>query len=206
MARGRTALLSLAFPYNRVLFGLLICAGAYLWPPRSPSQATIRWLVLVAGTLLLLSGWRALRHPLLARGYAANPCQTVAALVREWKPKPARRESDYEESLARFLTARLPFRQITQPFGTGLAKCNLAVGHEVLVKLRLGLRSPQQVWWLSDLVRLLHRHWKKPLLVVLVGETEEDLLHDLQRSLWEYDDVEVVTKELEPQPSAAGEE
>ncbi len=39
-------------------------------------------------------------------------------------------------------------------------------------------------------------------LVVLVDETEEDLLHDLQRSLWEYDDVEVVTKELEPQPSA----
>ncbi len=43
-------------------------------------------------------------------------------------------------------------------------------------------------------------------LVVLVGETEEDLLHDLHRRLWEYDDVEVVTKELEAQPSAAGKE
>lgn len=66
-----------------------------------------------------------------------------------------------------------------------------------MIELKAGFRSTQKLQRLIGQIELYNREWKKPVIVVLLGETEQDLLHDLHRSLRGYDDVYVVTKEVE---------
>lgn len=204
MARRGIELVSPFKVYKRVVFGLLISMVAYLWPARTEDEDTLRLIGIGLGVVLVLWGLIAVRDPLLAMRYAFNPRRVVVRLIREWKPEPARLESHYEKSLHRFLKDHLPFVKITRQYGSGRVKCDLATGKEVMVELKAGFRSTQKLQRLIGQVDLFRREWKKPVVVVLLGESEEDLLHDLHRSLSGYDNVEVITKEVES-PEAAEE-
>jgi hypothetical protein len=136
--------------------------------------------------------------------YAANPRRTVLRLIEEWKPEPARLESEYEKSLHRFLKERLPFVKVTRQYGSARVKCDLATGQDVMIELKAGLRSTQKLQRLIGQIELFTREWDKPVIVVLLGETEEDLLHDLHRSLRQYTRVDVVTKPVEARVEEEG--
>ena len=198
MARPNIETVSPFRVYNRIIFGVLIALGAYfLWTPNNDDEAIIRAAVILVGSLLCLWGVTSVRNPLLAFRYASNAHRTVISLIEEWKPKPARLESEYEKSLHTFLKSRLPFVKITRQYGSARVKCDLATGTEVIIELKAGFRSTQKLQRLIGQVDLFRREWEKPIVVVLLGETEEDLLHDLHRSLRPYEKVFVVTKEVE---------
>ncbi len=191
--------------YNRVLLGVLIALVAYLYPAKPGDEATYRLIAIGAGIVLFVSGWTAVKNPLLAIRYEMNPRRVVVSLIQEWKPHSARLESEYEKSLHQFLKTKLPFVKITRQYGSGRVKCDLATGRDVIIELKAGFRSTQKLQRLIGQIDLFRREWEKPVVVVLLGESEEDLLHDLHRSLRRYDDVEVLTKEVEA-PAAEGQE
>jgi len=118
-------------------------------------------------------------------------------MLRDWKPEPARLESEYEKSLHRFLKANPPFVKVTRQSGSARVECDLATGSDVMIELKIGFRSTQKLQRLIGQIDLFRREFKKPVVILLLGETEEDLLHDLHRSLQKYEDAEIVTKEFE---------
>jgi len=179
---------------GRVLFGVLFALAAFLWPVRTEQDQTLQLVLFLVGTGFFVWGWRAVRYPLRTMRYAWNPRRVVVQVIRDWKPQPARLESEYEKSLHRFLKDNLPFVKITRQYGSARVKCDLATGNDVMIELKAGFRSTQKLQRLIGQVDLFRREFRKPLVVVLLGETEEDLLHDLHRSLRDYSDVEVVTK------------
>jgi hypothetical protein len=197
MVRQSVELISPTSVYQWFWGGLVLAAvGLYLYGyvPKYASHGAV--LVLVGGVLVLVTVIR-VRNPRLVLHYAANPRRTVMELVEEWKPEPGRLESQYEKSLYDFLCRNLPFVKITRQYGAARVKCDLAVGKDVMIELKAGFRSTQKLQRLIGQIELYNREWKKPVIVVLLGETEQDLLHDLHRSLREYDNVHVVTKEIE---------
>ncbi|MCL6566382.1 MAG: hypothetical protein K6U09_08155 [Acidobacteriia bacterium] len=204
MAKRSIELVSPASVYNRVVFGLLISVVAYLWPVQTQDAANVRIIAIAVGIVMFLSGWTAVKNPMQAVRYAANPRRTVLRLIEEWKPEPARLESEYEKSLHRFLKERLPFVKVTRQYGSARVKCDLATGQDVMIELKAGLRSTQKLQRLIGQIELFTREWDKPVIVVLLGETEEDLLHDLHRSLRQYTRVDVVTKPVEARVEEEG--
>jgi hypothetical protein len=201
MAKRSVELTSPASVYNRVLFGVVIAVAGYFWPVQTPDQANLRLIAIGLGIVFLFSGFTAVKNPFLAMRYASNPQRTVVGLIEEWKPEPARLESDYEKSLHRFLNNRLTFVKITRQYGTGRVKCDIATGQDVMIEMKTGFRSTQKLQRLIGQVELYTREWKKPVIIVLLGESEDDLLHDLYRSLKQYEDVEVVTKAVASTPA-----
>jgi hypothetical protein len=197
MGKRSIELVSPASVYNRIVFGVVISLVAYLWPVQTQDGTTLRLIFIGVGIVMFISGWTAVKEPMQAVRYAANPRRTVLRLVEEWKPELARLESEYEKSLHRFLKERLPFVKVTRQYGSARVKCDLATGQDVMIELKAGFRSTQKLQRLLGQIELFTKEWNKPVIVVLLGETEEDLLHDLHRSLRQYTRVDVVTKAAE---------
>lgn len=189
--------------YRWTWTGALLAVAGYLLPMVDVNP----WLglaLLAMGATMATLAWRAVSNPWLALRYAHNPGKTVAALVEEWEPAPAQLESEFERSLHDFLRERLPFLKITRQYGSARVKCDIAVGSEVIIELKVGFRSTQKLQRLIGQVDLFRSEWGKPILVVLLGETQDDLLHDLHRSLeryrygpsrlWRASDIKVLLK------------
>jgi hypothetical protein len=62
--------------------------------------------------------------------------------------------------------------------------------------MKAGFKSTQKLQRLIGQVDLFNSEWHRPIIIVLLGETEEDLLHDLNRSLANYRSVHVIVKEV----------
>jgi len=183
--------------YQRFWGGLIMAmVGLYLYA-YEPKYSNLGGVLALAGVVLMLVTVIQVRNPRLVLRYAANPLRTVMELVVKWKAQPGRAESEYEKSLYDFLRSQLPFVKITRQYGAARVKCDLGVGQDVMIELKAGFRSTQKLQRLIGQIELYHREWRKPVVVVLLGESDQDLLHDLHRSLREYDDVHVVTKEVE---------
>ncbi len=197
MARQSVELISPTSVYHQFWGGLVISAiGLYMYN-YEPQYSNLGALLALVGAVLVLVTIARVRNPRLVLRYAANPRRTVIELIEEWKPEPGRLESQYEKSLYDFLRSRLAFVKITRQYGAARVKCDLAVGKDVMIELKAGFRSTQKLQRLIGQIELYNREWRKPVIVVLLGESEQDLLHDLHRSLREYDNVHVVAKEVE---------
>ncbi len=197
MARQSIELISPTSVYNRFWVSVIITAiGVYLYGYESQYSNLGALLALVGVALALVTVVR-VRNPRLVLRYGANPRRTVMELIEKWKPQPGRLESHYEKSLYDFLRSQLPFVKITRQYGSARVKCDLAVGKDVMIELKAGFRSTQKLQRLIGQIELYDREWNKPVVVVLLGESEQDLLHDLHRSIDKYENVHVVTKELE---------
>jgi len=181
--------------FRRVATGLILVGAVLLWPA-DPNFEQFRPWVFVAGVVLLIWGLNSVRNPMLALRYASNAGTTVAELIEEWKPAPAHLESEYERSLHRFLKSKLPFVKVTRQYGSSRAKCDLATGNEVIIELKAGFKSTNKLQRLLGQIELYRGEWKRPIIVVLLGETEEDLLHDLHRNLQKYHSVHVINKDV----------
>ncbi|OFW11045.1 MAG: hypothetical protein A3H27_17750 [Acidobacteria bacterium RIFCSPLOWO2_02_FULL_59_13] len=182
--------------YIRVVFGILIAAGAYFfWTPRNEDESLFRWIVIIVGVISFISGWRAVENPKAAIRYAYDPGKMVLSLVREWNPPSYRLEAEYEKSLHSFLKEHLPFVKVTRQYGAARIKCDIAVQKDVMIELKVGFKSTQKLQRLIGQIDLFKREWDKPLIIVLLGKTEEDILHELHSSINRYEKVYVVTKE-----------
>jgi hypothetical protein len=179
--------------FRRVVAGLMLVGAVLLWPA-DPNFEQFRPYIFSAGVVLLIWGLNSVRNPMLALRYTSNAGTTVAELIEEWKPASAHLESEYEKSLHRFLKSRLPSVKVTRQYGSSRAKCDLATGNEVIIELKAGLKNTNKVQRLLGQIELYRGEWDRPIIVVLLGETEEDLLHDLRRNLQKYHSVHVIHK------------
>jgi hypothetical protein len=148
------------------------------------------------GVALFIWGWNAVANPRLALKYAHNPARTVRELIEEWTPTPARLESEYEQSLHKFLKSKLSFVKVTRQYGTARVKCDIATGNHVMIEMKAGFKSTQKLQRLIGQVDLFNKEWGKPIIILLLGDSEEDLLHDLNRSVQNYPSVTVVVKNV----------
>lgn len=184
--------------YKRVLFGIAFLGFGLFWHAENNStDQTVEWFCFIVGAAFAIWGWNAVKNPRLALKYAHNPGKTVRELIEEWKPSPARLESEYEQSLHKFLKSQLPFVKVTRQYGTARVKCDIATGNHVIIEMKAGFKSTQKLQRLIGQVDLFNSEWHKPIIIVLLGETEEDLLHDLNRSLRNYPSVSVVVKSVD---------
>lgn len=187
MARQSVELISPTSVYQRFWGGLIMSGiGLYLYYYQ-PQYSDLGLPLALVGALLVLVTVIRVRNPRLVLRYAPDPRRT----------EPGRLESQYEKSLYDFLRSRLPFVKITRQYGAARVKCDLAVGKDVMIELKAGFRTTQKLQRLIGQIELCNREWQKPVIVVLLGESEQDLLHDLHRSLRGYANVHVVAKEVE---------
>lgn len=182
--------------FKRVAGGLVLVGAALLWPA-DPNVNQLRPLIMIVGIGFMIWGLNAVRNPMLAMRYASNAGNTVAELIEEWKPPSAHLESEYEKSLHQFLKSKLPFVKVTRQYGSSRVKCDLATGNEVIIELKAGFKSTNKLQRLLGQIELYRGEWEdRPIIVVLLGELEEDLLHDLHRNLQKFHSVRVIHKDV----------
>ena len=138
------------------------------------------WVSIVVGGFAALREWKAVSNPRLAFRYALNPVKTIEELIGEWNPGALPLERDYEKSLLEFLRSRLRHVKITRQYGTARVKCDLAVGKDVLLELKTNLTTTHKLQRLLGQIQLYTRELDKPVIVLLLGRTEDDLFKDLQ--------------------------
>ncbi|MFQ5664322.1 MAG: hypothetical protein ACE5HL_10870 [Terriglobia bacterium] len=180
----------------RFALGLLLLGMAWYWNPQTKDDQTLRYVLVVVGILSLGSALAAPKAATAIR-YAWNPFNTVANLVESWRPGTLRLESEYEKSLCGFLRKKLPSEKIIRQYGAGRIKCDISTGGKVIIELKTNFNSTQKLQRLLGQVELFKKEWDKPVLIVLIGETQDDLLKDLHSALRRHDNVELITKEAE---------
>jgi hypothetical protein len=196
MALKKIELTSPKQVFPRGVAGIVVAVLVFLYWTPTPDEMWIKWLIVGGGLFLFFSAWRTFSDPRAAWAYFWNPGRFVRDLITEWKPKNYRLELDYEKDLHAFLKSRIPFAKITRQYGSARIKCDLAVGNDVMIELKVKLKSTNKLQRLLGQIELFQREWsEKPLMVVLLGEAEEDLLHELHSSMRRFSSVHVLTKE-----------
>lgn len=179
----------------KAFIGVGALLAASWWILTSQKPLNFGWFLAASGVVVLIYVWKKFPDPRLAIRYKLKPHMVVSELVRSWKPTSGESEADYEKSLHSFLEKNLSwFVKVTRQYGTGRVKCDIATGHEVMIELKLGFTSPATLQRLIGQVDQYRREWSKPVIVVLVGEAHDDLVHDLHDSLGKYERVEVIAK------------
>lgn len=181
--------------YNKIIGGVVVFGIGLYVINQSSQNASFGWVLILAGAAIALTAWRSVPNPRLLMRYHNNPSRTVEELISEWKPEQLRLEHEYEKSLQGFLKTKLPFTKITRQYGSGRVKCDIAVGTEVFIELKRGLKTTNKLQRLIGQVELYRNEWENgTVMILLIGESEDDLLRDLHRSTAKYDRVRVVTK------------
>ncbi len=183
--------------YNRILLGVLIAVISLLfWREIFPRlDPMLQWVAFGIGILFCVSGWRSVTNPMLAIRYARNPATVVGELIESWTPmEDFKLESEYEKSLHTFLKKQLPWVKITKQYGSGRVKCDIAVGRDVMIELKTDFKSTQKLQRLIGQLELYKKEWDKHVIVVLAGQTEEDLLHDLSDHANAIGHIRIITK------------
>src|SRR5438552_3753368 len=170
--------------YKKIVGGsIAVAIGLYLLTQTQNNEA-FAWFIIFVGAVIVFAAWRSVPDPKVLVRYYLDPPKTVNGLISAWAPQPARSEADYEKSLHTFLKSKLPFTKITRQYGSARVKCDLAVGTEVFIELKKGLKSTNRLQRLIGQIELYRKEWEgKPLFIVLLGDSEDDLLHDLNRSI-----------------------
>jgi len=196
-AKPRVESISPFLVYKRVVVGVACLVIAFiLHSQNKTNDNTVELVFGAVGVALFIWGWNAVANPRLALKYAHNPARTVRELIEEWTPTPARLESEYEQSLHKFLKSKLSFVKVTRQYGTARVKCDIATGNHVMIEMKAGFKSTQKLQRLIGQVDLFNKEWGKPIIILLLGDSEEDLLHDLNRSVQNYPSVTVVVKNV----------
>lgn len=183
--------------YNRFLLGLMLLIGSLvLWDNiLSQYDPIFKWALLISGCLFVLTSWNSIKNPGLAIRYVRNPVGVICDLIDEWSPGNISVEHELEKSLHYYLKKHLPWEKLTRQYGTGRVKCDIAVGKKVMLELKSGFRSTQKLQRLIGQLELYRNEWAQPIIVVLAGETDEDLLHDLHLHVRRLNDIKIIIKE-----------
>jgi hypothetical protein len=181
--------------YNQIIGGATAAAiGVYVLTQK-PGNEAIGWILVLVGAGFAISAWRSVSNARLLLRYHNNPRKTVEELINTWQPRPARLEADYEKSLHSFLKSKLTFAKLTRQYGSARVKCDIAVNDDVFIELKNGLRTTNKLQRLIGQIELYSNEWKgKPVIILLLGESQDDLLHDLNRTISKYDSVRVIQK------------
>jgi hypothetical protein len=180
--------------------GLALFAWLQLPKGQEPIGPTVFFL---AGVGLTAWGWLSVRDPRLAMRYYLAKAATVVDLIGYWEPETAQpagqrpAEADYEHSLHAFLMSELSFAKVTRQYGAARVKCDIAVNSDIFIEIKKGLRGTSKLQRLIGQMELYENEWNgKPIIIVLLGDSDEDLLHDLHRSASKYADVRILVKSV----------
>ena len=115
--------------------------------------------------------------------FTLDPLGHVARLVKEWNPRKCRTEKDYERSLVRHLKAKLPKQDIVPQFGSGRARGDIVVGGKVLIEIKVNFNTTDKLNRLIGQLEGYETEWKKPVVVVLCGQTDIQLGNQLIKNM-----------------------
>ena len=155
------------FVFRQLWTGIALVLVALLIFSNDGDDFLWRWLLLGVGAFLWMRGWTSVSHPLRAAQYAMNSRNVVLNMIRKWQPAPTTVESGYERSLNTYLQEQLPFVRLTPAAETSEADFD-AVGHRDLT-IQLQHAAP----FLSRRIGLYEAGWKKPIVILLVGSTNQ---------------------------------
>lgn len=107
---------------------------------------------------------------------------TLRKLIHRWTPNPYTLEKDYERSLASFLRTELKGIKITQQYAVDRIRFDIVLNDSIAIELKCNLID------IGDFQRLLGqlllaKRWSGHVLVLLLGNTDPDILDSLNREI-----------------------
>jgi hypothetical protein len=112
---------------------------------------------------------------------------TVQQLINQWNPGVLKSEKEYERSLSTFLRSELEGIKITQQYARDRYRFDIVLNESLAIELKYNLKNVGDFQRLLGQL-LLSKRWEGQVLVLLVGDTDPDILDSLMRE----------AKELEP--------
>lgn len=114
--------------------------------------------------------------------HAWDAVGVVIKYIKKWRPRRCTKEKDFENSLYKYLHKKLPDIQVTKQYSQGLIRADLLVGAEVLVELKYNLNTTAKYHRLLGQLAE-YRNWDGRIVLLLLGETEPNLLKQLNHYL-----------------------
>ena len=111
----------------------------------------------------------------------------VVSLINKWNPKKLGTEKEYENSLYKYLHARLD-EQVTQQPSLGRIRADIVVedqkkGDKVLIELKHNLHTTSQLQRLKGQLQDYTEKWNGTLILLLCGNTEPNIRKDFEPSI-----------------------
>lgn len=121
----------------------------------------------------------------------------IAKLIEQWDAKGCGDERETQESLSVFLQRQLPRFTIVRQYGHDRLRADIVIEGKVAIELKFGLNST------SNFQRLIgqieeYEDWGIRLLIVLIGNADQDLVHRLEKRIERpiYDEIRLIRKFL----------
>jgi hypothetical protein len=114
--------------------------------------------------------------------YWLDPLGNVCKLIEEWRPRKCTTEKDYERSLVRYLQAKLEGKDVVPQYASGRVRGDIVVDKQILIEIKAKLDSTGKLQKVLGQIEVYGREWKRPVIVVICGETDPNLAKQLRDS------------------------
>ena len=176
-----------------ISYAILALAALLAFGATSRFKSVISAFDLVANT----SGTFAESYLGLPAGvdFAGNPLETVAGLIRSWKPQGCRTHKQYQNSLSANLVDHLPYVKVTQESGGSRVRADIEVGKAVVIELKVDFDNTLKLQRLLGQIELYKREFPgRSILTVFVGHTDRNTLQTFEEAVAHGDKVGVIRK------------
>lgn len=161
---------------------------------------------LIIGAVVVVLIYKALtRTPEseLRRNYELEPGKTIKKLVEQWPVEHSESESIYEKQLAGFLKDKLgKIAKVRRQQGAGSTRCDIQIDKKVALELKVKLDSTSKVQRLIGQIEMYKRESEADLIVVLIGESRDDLEDTVREHVKGSRNVHLVIKQAAAAASA----
>lgn len=103
-------------------------------------------------------------------------------MIERWEPGVCKIEKNYEKSLYNFLHNELEEIQVTKQYARGRIKADLVIGDKVIIEIKNNLNTTGKYQRLIGQIAE-YREWEGSILIILVGETDQNLNKQLKKFL-----------------------
>ncbi len=110
-----------------------------------------------------------------------DPIGYMKELVENWNPRKCKTEKDYENSLARYLHSKLENAEIIQQYAIGRSRADIVIDEEVILEIKTKLDATTKLDRLIGQIEKYDGKWDKPIIVVLCGKHDPNLLWELEQ-------------------------
>lgn len=125
--------------------------------------------------------------------YNFDSIDYIKNLIMKWEPIDCKTEKDFENSLYNFLHLNLSKAQITKQYAKGRIKADIVIDEKYIIELKNKLISR------SNYQRLIgqlieYKEWEGSIIVLLIGETDQNFIKEIKSFLKKEDDSLFGTK------------
>lgn len=127
--------------------------------------------------------------------YWLDPLGEITRLVREWRPRKCKTEKDFENSLVRHLRSNLPGKDVVPQYASGRVKGDIVIEKKYLIEIKLNLGSTSKLQRLIGQLEGYEQEWKNPIILVLCGDHDTNLLKQLKEAVNRRNDKDLLPAE-----------